>query len=178
VSGVRGPVLDVPVCDTQSVDEVQPAAAPGSHDTAAALRATAVRWYRPMAEPETWRTAGYLGLGLVTTAIWGVTVAMLVVAVALAAVTVVGALLAIPMFTVVAWCANAERSRARLAGYNIAARPVADARGWWTRLRARVGDAARWRQVAYHLTAWIVAWTAAIVAVGLWAAVLYAVSLP
>src|SRR5262249_27430284 len=31
---------------------------------------------------------------------------------------------------------------------------------------------------AYHLTAWVVAWTAAIVAVGLWAAVLYAISLP
>jgi signal transduction histidine kinase len=175
---MAGPLLDVAVCDTHSVDDAQPAAAPGSHDTQAALRDTAVRWYRPMAEPATWRTAGYLGLGLVTTAIWGVTVATLVVLAALAAFTVVGALLAIPVFTVVAWCADAERSRARLAGFTIGPRPLADERGWWSRLRVRVRDGARWRQLAYHLAAWIVAWSAAIGAVGLWASVLYAVSLP
>jgi signal transduction histidine kinase len=178
---VIGPLLDVPVCDTHavdSVDEVRPAAAPGSHDAGAALRATAVRWYRPLAEPATWRTAGYLGLGLVTTGVWAVTVGLLVLTAALAAFTVIGALLAIPVFTVVAWCADAERSRARLAGFAIPPRALADARGWWSRLRARVSDGARWRQVAYHLTAWIVAWTVALVAVGLWAAVLYAVSLP
>jgi signal transduction histidine kinase len=175
---VIGPLLDVRVCDTRSVDDVQPAAATSSHDTATSLRATAARWYRPMGEPATWRTAGYLGLGLVTTSVWGVTVGLLVVMAGLAAFTVIGALLAIPVFSVVAWGATAERSRARLAGVTIAARPVADARGWWTRLRVRVGDGARWRQIAYHLTAWLVAWTVAIVAVGLWAAVLYAVSLP
>jgi signal transduction histidine kinase len=175
---MTGPLLDVPVCDTHPVEEARPAAPPGSHDTAAALQATAVRWYRPMAEPATWRTAGYLGLGLVTTTVWGVTVALLVIAATLAALTVIGALVVIPVFTVVARCADAERARARLAGIEIPARPLADSRGWWSRLRARVGDRARWRQVVYHLSAWIVAWAAAIVAVGLWAAVLYAVSLP
>src|SRR5262249_41950847 len=132
----------------------------------------------PMGEPATWRTAGYLGFGLVTTVLWGLTVGLLVIAAALAAFTVIGALLAIPVFTVVAWCASAERSRARLAGVTIPARPLAGTRGLWARLRVRVGDGARWRQIAYHLTAWVVAWTAAIVAVGLWAAVLYAISLP
>jgi len=171
-------MLDVPVCDTHPVEEVQPTARPGSHDTPTALRDAAVRWYRPMAEPATWRTAGYLGLGLLTTSIWGVAVGLLLICAVLAAFTVIGALLAIPVFTVVAWCADAERSRARLAGFEIGPRPLADARGWWARLGARVGDGARWRQVAYHLSAWMVAWTAAIVAVGLWAAVLYAVSLP
>jgi signal transduction histidine kinase len=181
---MSGPLLDVPVCDThavesvESVDEARPAAAPGSHDRGAALRETAARWFGPMAEPATWRTAGYLGLGLVTTGIWGLTVAFLVLVAAVAAFTVVGALLAIPVFTVVARCADAERSRARLAGFEIPSRPLADDRGWWSRLAARVTNGARWRQVAYHLTAWIVAWTAAIVAVASWAAVLYAVSLP
>src|SRR6185295_1507315 len=131
-----------------------------------------------MAEPATWRTAGYLGLGLVTTAVWGTLVALLVVVAVLAAFTIVGALLAIPVFTVVAWCADAERRRARFIDVDIPPRPLADGRGWWPRLRARAGDGARWRQVGYHLTAWIVAWTAGIVTVALWAAVLYAVSLP
>jgi signal transduction histidine kinase len=181
---VTGPLLDVPVCDTQAVEPVEPVAeaqatgAPPLHDTAATLRAAAVRWYRPMAEPATWRTAGYLGLGLVTTAIFGLTVAFLALMVVIAAFTVVGTLLAIPVFTVVSRFADAERSRARLAEFEIRPRPVADDRGWWPRLRARMGDGARWRQVTYHLTAWIVAWSVAVVAVGVWAAVLYAVSLP
>jgi len=131
-----------------------------------------------MAEPATWRTAGYLGLGLVTTSVWGTVVAMLVVVAVLAAFTIVGALLAIPVFTVVAWCADAERRRAHFIDVDIPRRPLADGRGWWSRLRARAGDGARWRQVGYHLTAWIVAWPAGIVTVALWAAVLYAVSLP
>jgi signal transduction histidine kinase len=175
---MSGPLLDVPVCDTPSVDDARPPATQNAHDTATAVRAGTARWFRPMAEPATWRTAGYLGLGLVTTAVWGVTVGILVLTAALAAVTVIGALLAIPVFTVVARCADAERSRARLVGFDIPPRPLADDRGWWSRLRARVGDGARWRQVGYHLTAWIVAWSVAIVAFALWAAVLYLVSLP
>jgi signal transduction histidine kinase len=175
---VTGPMLDLPARDTHSVDEVRPASAPNAHDAVASFRTAAVRWFRPMAEPATWRTAGYLGLGLVTTSVWGLTVGLLLVVAALAAFTVIGVLLAIPVFTVVAWCADAERSRARFAGFVIARRPLADDRAWWPRLRARVRDGARWRQVAYHLTAWLVAWTAALVAVVLWAAVLYLVSLP
>ena len=175
---MSGPLLNVPVCDTRSVDEVRPAPTPNAHDSAAAVRVTAARWFRPMAEPATWRTAGYLALGLVTTSVWGTLVAVLVACAVLAAFTVIGALLAIPVFTVVAWCADAERRRARIVGIAISPRPIADDRGWWRRLRARAGDGARWRQVGYHLTAWLVAWTAGIVTVALWAAVLYAVSLP
>ena len=141
-------------------------------------RDLAARWFRPLAVPETWRAAAYLGVGLVTTTLWFLVVGLLVVTVAVAALTIVGVLLVVPAFAMVAWCSARERRRASMVGVAIAPRPVSEASGVWSRCKVGLTDGARWRQVGYHLSAAFVAWTVAAAPFVVWAAAAYLVSLP
>ena len=159
--------------DTAVVEEHAPGSAAWSM-----ARDAATRWYHPLTRPEPWRAAAYLALGLVTTTTWWVLVGMVAVTVAIAVLTIVGVLLVAPAFGVVAWCCALERRRAGMIGIRIPPRPVADARGLWARIKARGTDPDRWRQVAYLLSAVVVAWTLATVGIVAWGAVLYLVSLP
>jgi signal transduction histidine kinase len=141
-------------------------------------RELAGRWFQPLTQPDTWRAAAYLATGLLTTSVWFLVVGVTVTVAAVAALTVVGVLLLIPAFGVVAWCSGLERRRAGMVGAPVAPRRTADADGLWRGVRVRVGDPTRWRQVGYQLTALFVAWTLALVAVVAWGAVGYLVSLP
>ena len=143
-----------------------------------ALRDAARRWYHPLSQPDAWQALAYLALGTVTTSAWFMLVGTVAAVLAVAVWTVVGVLLVIPAFGIVAWCSTLERERARIVGARIDARPLADAVGLWARLRTRCTDPNRWRQVAYQLSAVFVAWTLAGVAFGAWAVVVYLVSLP
>jgi len=165
--------VSVPVRDTAAV------AGTGTGTVVwANARDLTARWFRPLTESETWRAAAYLGFGLVTTTTWFLVVGLLVALLAVAVWTVVGVLLFVPFFGVVAWCSEQERRRAGMIGISIDPRPVADGTGVWGRCRAGLADGARWRQVAYQLTATLVAWTLAGAPLVVWAAAAYLVSLP
>ena len=142
------------------------------------VRELAARWFHPLTVRETWRAGGYLLLGLVTTTFTFLVVGIVMAAVLVAAISVVGLLLLIPAFGIVGWCSAAERRRAALADVRISPRPLADARGLWSRWKARVSDPNRWRQVAYHLSAWVVAWGTAFATFVVWVGALYLASLP
>lgn len=159
--------------DTAPVEGSRPEPVPWS-----AVRDAAQRWYHPLTQPETWRAGAYLALGTVTTATWFVLVGAAAAVLAVAVWTVVGVLLLVPAFGLVAWCSSLERRRVAIVGARVDGRPLADAVGLGARLRARTTDPNRWRQVGYQLSAVFVAWTLAGVGLGAWAAVVYLVSLP
>jgi len=173
VRDTAGGIVSAPVRDTAAMQGTGTGAAAW-----ATSRDLTARWFRPLTEPETWRAAAYLGLGLVTTTVWFLLVGLLAAVLAVAVWTVVGVLLFVPFFGFVAWCSAHERRRAGMIGVTIDARPVADATGIWRRCSSRLTDGARWRQVAYQLSAAVVAWTVAGAAFLVWAAAAYLVTLP
>src|SRR5262245_4429571 len=142
------------------------------------VRRAARRWYRPIGEPASWHAALYLGAGVATTSAAFVVIALIVVGIALVSWTVVGLALVIPGFWVVGAWSGVERRRAALVDVTIEARAVEHGKGLVGDVRVRLGDAARWRQVAYHLSAVFVAWALALVGIGAWLGVLYLITLP
>lgn len=107
-------------------------------------------WYRPFIEPRTWIALGWLFVG----AVWGPIAFALVVAttavVFALSIVGVGLLLIIPAFGFVTALAGVERRRAGWVGEAISAPEFPPQRqGLVKPIAARLGDAARWRQVLF-----------------------------
>jgi signal transduction histidine kinase len=133
--------------------------APGWRDWLESLplddaRGVAEWWFRPLVESRTWVSLAYLFTGAVVGALWFVAVvAMLAVSLPLVVIGI-GLPLTILAFAGIDALAGVERRRAEWVGDPIPPRPLARsaARGAVAGFTARVGDAARWRQVAYFLS--------------------------
>jgi signal transduction histidine kinase len=176
--------MNTDVCDTRAVEPVPAPEATvdspprtGSQVWATVQQAT-TRWLDPLGERATWSAGMYLALGTLTTPLWFLVVGFLVLVGALAMVTIVGLPLVIPIFAVVGALSKTERSRVHFLGFVVPPRPVADGEGLWSGARARLTDSARWRQVAYHMTAVAIAWTLAFVAFAVWMGALYLATAP
>lgn len=135
----------------------------------------ALWWFGPVIERQTWAAAGYLAVGMFASIAWFVaTVVMLSVSLPLL-VVLIGFPLMFLSFGVIGAMAGVERRRARWIGVTIEPRPLrrsTSAMGW---LWVRLGDPARWRQVAYFLLG-IVLWpVAALLALSLWGLAVQAV---
>jgi signal transduction histidine kinase len=110
-------------------------------------------WFGPLVQSRTWVSLAYLFTGAVLGGVWFVAVvAMLAVSLPLVIVGI-GVPLTVLSFTAVGALAGVERSRAEWVGDPIPPRPLAPvpSGGALQRLLARLGDATRWRQVAYFL---------------------------
>lgn len=108
-------------------------------------------WYKPVIESETWVGLAYLFIGtLLGPILFALMVATLAVTTSLVFVAI-GLLLIIPAFGFINAIAALERGRASwVTGSTIPPRELEPPRpGFWPRLAGRLGDAARWRQVAY-----------------------------
>ena len=130
-------------------------------------------WLVPLGESRTWRAAGYLAGGFFLTWLLAVVVATAMVMSLLLLFVIIGIPLVTLSFGITAGLARMERRRARLAGVDIELRPLADGTGPWTRFRARITDASRWRQVWYFLTAPFVALATSVVVIAAWYAAVF-----
>lgn len=113
-------------------------------------------WFRPAVEARTWLAAAYLAVGFLATLTWFV-VAIVVLSVVLPLIVVaVGIPLTWLAFGLIDAMANVERRRALWVGVEIAPRPFASTPEGKARIWARLKDPARWRQVAFISSAFLV----------------------
>jgi signal transduction histidine kinase len=148
------------------------------------VAATVVRrrggWLRGAFGVRCWRGLGYLLLGLPVTAVaWSVAV-FVVIAGTVLSLTVVGVLVAPLLLILVRAVAGLERRRCALILAAAPARPyrLLDGSTGWARLRARLGDPAVWRDLAWLLLAAPVDLAAVVLAGSLWVAGLGLIGLP
>jgi signal transduction histidine kinase len=124
---------------------------------AAEAKELAVWWFGPLAERATWVAAGYLAVGMFAAIAWfTATVVLLSVSLPLLLV-LAGFPLVYLSFGVIDAIARVERQRAEWVGVAIDPRPLRQSTSAVDWLWVRLGDPARWRQVAYLLVG-IVMW--------------------
>jgi signal transduction histidine kinase len=107
-------------------------------------------WYRPFIEPRTWIALGWLFVGSIWGAIAFALVLVVTIVVSALSLIGVGLLLIVPAFGLVNALARLERRRAGWVGEAVPA-PTLErpGRGLVRPIQARLGDAARWRQVLF-----------------------------
>lgn len=107
-------------------------------------------WFRPVIDSKTWRSMGWLFVGV----IWGPLVfamtLLVVIVTGVISLTGVGLVLVIPAFAVINGLAAAERGRGSWIAEAIPAPHLKQAGpGLWSRITTRLGDGARWQQVLF-----------------------------
>lgn len=107
-------------------------------------------WFRPVIDSKTWRSMGWLFVGV----IWGPVMFSIVLTVVIItgvfSITGVGLVLVIPAFAVINGLASAERGRGSWVGEAIPAPRLKQAGpGLWSRITTRLGDGVRWQQVLF-----------------------------
>ncbi len=131
-------------------------------------------------KPRSYRSIGYMLLGLPLGTIWfSVIVTGVAVGISMLVVALLGIPLLLGMWYVTRACANAERVTANaLLDQHLPIAPMASPGGSvWVRLRSMSGDRDRWREVAFLLLRFpvgIATFTAAVTAIATPAAVAYA----
>ena len=107
-------------------------------------------WFGPIVNAKTWRSMGWLFVGV----FWGPLVFSLVLTIVvvtgLLGLTGLGLVFVIPGFAIINGLARIERARASWVGDPIAAPRLAQSgAGLWSRITTRLGDAARWQQILF-----------------------------
>ncbi|MCP3936039.1 MAG: sensor histidine kinase [Actinomycetia bacterium] len=133
-------------------------------------RSVADWWLRPVVQRETWAHAGYLIAVMFVSSVWfAVTLIVLTVSLLLVIVAV-GLPLMWFAFSWIDAMASVERRRVRWIGLvEIEPRPLQRAEGRMAHLRAMLGDPARWRQVAFLLSGFVLGMLFVLLAFVAWA---------
>ncbi|MFK7917302.1 MAG: sensor histidine kinase [Ilumatobacter sp.] len=107
-------------------------------------------WFRPLVGSKTWRSMGWLFVGVFWGPLLFSAVLVIVIVTGVASLTGVGLVLVIPAFAVINGLSSAERARASWVGESIAPPGLRSAgAGLWSRITTRLGDGARWQQILF-----------------------------
>lgn len=142
-----------------------------------AIGEVAGRWFAPLLTWEAWAATGYLAAAALVATVWFAIAALVAVISIPLTIVVIGVPAATGLLALPVKLGSVDRRRARWVGREIPEPTIAGAgsRAAW---RARLGDAVRWRALAFFASSIFVHWALLALAVAPWGASLFLITFP